>query len=194
MNCAKIGEVILRLRKERGMTQKQLAQQLHITDKAVSKWERGLGCPDVSLLAKLSQVLGADLTALLSGTLPNDETAGGNMKKATYYVCPVCGGITMTTGQAELSCCGRKLAALAPQKAAENEKLHLEKVEDEWFITTSHPMTKDHHIAFVAFAAGDRVQLIRQYPEWDLQLRIPARGHGTLLWYCTEHGLFYQYI
>ena len=55
-------------------------------------------------------------------------------------------------------------------------------------------MTKAHHISFVAFASGDRVQLIRQYPEWDLQVRIPARGHGTLLWYCTEHGLFYQYL
>jgi len=44
-------------------------------------------------------------------------------------------------------------------------------------------MTKAHHIAFLAFAAGDR-----------LQLRIPAREQGTLLWYCTEHGLHYQYI
>lgn len=55
-------------------------------------------------------------------------------------------------------------------------------------------MTKAHHIAFVAFATGDKIQLIRQYPEWVLQLRLQARGHGTLLWYCTEHGLFYQYL
>ena len=100
----------------------------------------------------------------------------------------------MTTGKTEVSCCGRKLAALIPHKAADNEKLRLDKVEDEWFITTDHPMTKAHHIALLAFAAGDRLQMIRQYPEWDLQVRIPVRGHGTLLWYCTEHGLFYQYI
>ena len=194
MDCVKTGEVILRLRKERGMTQKQLAEKLQVTDKAVSRWERGVGCPDVSLLEGLSEALGADLTALLAGVLPKDETAGGNMKKALYYVCPVCGGITMTTGQVELSCCGRKLAALAPQKAAAEEKLRVETVEDEWFITSDHPMTKSHYIDYVAFATGERIQLIRQYPEWDLQLRIPARGHGTLLWHCTEHGLFYQYL
>lgn len=188
-----MGGIIRRLRKDKGMTQRQLAQALCVTDKAVSKWERGLGCPDVSLLAPLGQLLGADLGVLLSGDLPEEEYSGGNMKKATYYVCPVCGGITMTTGRAELSCCGRRLEPLAPVKA-EDEKLKLERVEDEWFITSGHPMTKDHHIAFVAFAAGERVQLIRCYPEWDLQLRLPARGRGTLLWYCTRHGLFYQYI
>lgn len=194
MNCEKVGALIRRLRQERGMTQKQLAGRLRISDKTVSKWERGSGCPDVSLLSDLSGVLGVDLTALLRGELSPAERPGGNMKKATYYVCPVCGGITMTTGEAELSCCGRKLAALTAQKAAENEKLTVEKVEDEWFITSAHPMTKDHHIAFLALAAGDRIQIVRQYPEWDLQVRFPARGRGTLLWYCTEHGLFYQYI
>ena len=153
-----------------------------------------MGCPDVSLLTALSQALGADLTALLSGRLPPEEPSGGTMKRAKYYVCPVCGGITMTTGQGTLSCCGRTLEALTPRKAAEEEKLSVERVEDEWYVTSSHPMTKEHHIAFLAFAAGDRVQIIRQYPEWDLSVRIPARGRGTLLWYCTQHGLFYQYL
>lgn len=194
MDCGKIGALILYLRKERGMTQRELARRLLVTDKAVSKWERGQGCPDVSLLAELAGVLGVDLETLLSGELPSEDVSGGNMKKAKYYVCPVCGGITMTTSEAELNCCGRKLAPLAPQKAEEEERLSVEKVEDEWYVTSSHPMTKAHHISFVAFASGDRVQLIRQYPEWDLQVRIPARGHGTLLWYCTEHGLFYQYL
>ena len=70
----------------------------------------------------------------------------------------------------------------------------VERVEDEWLVTSRHPMSKDHHIAFAALATGERVQLARQYPEWDLQVRFPARGRGTLLWYCTRHGLFYQYI
>ena len=194
MDSERIGGVILRLRRERGLTQRQLAERLHVTDKAVSKWERGQGCPDVSLLTALSQALGADLTALLSGQLPSEEASGGNMKRAKYYVCPVCGAITMTTGQSTVSCCGRSLEALVPQKAAEADKLTVERIEDEWYITSSHPMTKEHHIAFLTFAAGDRVQMIRQYPEWDLSVRIPARGHGMLLWYCTQHGLFSQLL
>ena len=106
MDSERMGNVIFRLRREQGLTQRQLAERLHVTDKAVSKWERGQGCPDVSLLTALSQALGADLTALLSGRLPPEEASGGTMKQAKYYVCPVCGAITMTTGQSTVSCCG----------------------------------------------------------------------------------------
>ncbi len=194
MDCGKVGALISQLRKERGLTQQQLAERLLVSNKAVSKWECGMGCPDVSLLAQLADELDVELAALLSGQLPSGAAPGGSMKKATYYVCPTCGGIVFSTSGAELSCCGRKLSPLAAQKAEEDARLTVERMEDEWFVTSSHPMGKDHHIAFVAFAQGDRVQLIRQYPEWDLQVRIPARGHGTLLWYCTQHGLFYQLL
>lgn len=193
MDREKIGALIARLRREQGMTQRELAERIQVSDKAVSKWERGLGCPDVSILTQLSDVLGIELITLLSGSLPSSTGSGGNMKKTKFFVCPACGSVSMTTGSGEMTCCGRKLAALEAQKAAQEDKLTAERVEDEWFITASHPMTKAHHIAFVAFLSGERVQLVRTYPEWDLQVRFPARGHGTLLWYCTEHGLFYQY-
>lgn len=55
MDCAKIGKLLLTLRKEKQLTQKQLADTLHVSDKAVSKWERGLGCPDITLLNNLAR-------------------------------------------------------------------------------------------------------------------------------------------
>lgn len=58
MDCEKIGGLIGRIRRERGMTQREMARRLDVTDKAVSKWERGLGCPDVSLLTGLTEALG----------------------------------------------------------------------------------------------------------------------------------------
>ena len=61
MDNGKIGELIHRLRRERGLTQLQLAERLGVSDKAVSKWERGLGCPDVSLLPALSEAFGVDV-------------------------------------------------------------------------------------------------------------------------------------
>ncbi len=60
------GNLIAQLRKEAGFTQKTLAEVLHITDKAVSKWERGVCLPDVSLLPKLSLLLGADMSLMLA--------------------------------------------------------------------------------------------------------------------------------
>ena len=62
-----IGRFIAECRKERGMTQKELADRLYITDKAVSKWERGLSVPDVSLIVSLSEILGVTTTELLKG-------------------------------------------------------------------------------------------------------------------------------
>ncbi len=67
MDNEKIAHFISELRKEKKLTQKELAEQLGVTDKAVSKWERGLSCPDISLLSKLSTVLGITTTELLNG-------------------------------------------------------------------------------------------------------------------------------
>lgn len=194
MDCAKVGNLIRCLRLEKGMTQKQLAETMNLSDKTVSKWERGLGCPDVSLLAELSAALGVTVEEILNGDLCPNDFVGGNMKKSHYYVCPLCGNITVCTGNATVSCCGRKLEALEPRKATAEQALCVEPVEDDWYITSSHPMHKDNYISFVAFATGDKVQIIKQYPEWNLQLRLPKRGHGMLLWYSTQEGLFYQLL
>lgn len=50
MNNENMAQFIQETRKARGMTQKQLAEKLNVTDKAVSKWERGIGCPDISVV------------------------------------------------------------------------------------------------------------------------------------------------
>ena len=148
MDNEKIGALIRRLRREQRLTQRGLAEQLGLSDKAVSKWERGLGCPEVSFLPRLSGIFGVDLERMLRGDLTPNELVGGNMKKLSYYVCPTCGNLTFCTGQAEVSCCGRKLAALVPQKAREEEQLTVELVETDWFITSSHPMRKDDYTIF----------------------------------------------
>lgn len=67
MDNVKMARFIAERRKIKGMTQKELAEQLSVTDKAVSKWERGLSCPDISLISKLSGVLEVDTSELLNG-------------------------------------------------------------------------------------------------------------------------------
>ena len=93
MDCQKVGELIYQIRREKSLTQKSLADLMNISDKTVSKWERGLGCPDVSLLPKLSKILGIDIAMILSGELESNEVIGGNMKKIKFYVCNECGNI-----------------------------------------------------------------------------------------------------
>ena len=194
MDQSKTGGLIRALRTQKGLTQKVLAEAVGVGDKAVSKWERGLGCPDVSLLPELSRVLGVKLEALLSGELDTNEQERGNMKKLKFYICPDCGNLITAASEAGVSCCGKTLVPVEPQKAESEAKLLVEKTDENWFITSSHPMTKEHHITFAALITGDTLFLRRLYPEWDFQTRIPCLGHGILLWYCTKHGLFQRLI
>ena len=60
-----IGKMISSLRKEKGMTQSELAEKMNVTDKAVSKWERDLSCPDINTISKLADVLEVSVDELL---------------------------------------------------------------------------------------------------------------------------------
>lgn len=74
-----LGALIAQTRKEKGMTQLELAEKLGVTDKAVSKWERDLSCPDIQSLPALAEVLGLTLDELMQGkskTLPQEEAPG----------------------------------------------------------------------------------------------------------------------
>lgn len=78
MDNIKTGNLIKEARKEKGLTQKELAEALHITDRAVSKWERGLCAPDIALLEPLGEALSLSVTEIISGerhSEPDAETA-----------------------------------------------------------------------------------------------------------------------
>lgn len=116
------------------------------------------------------------------------------MKKMIFYVCPECGNLVTATAATSVTCCGRKLQKMEAVKANPDEKLQVETIENDFFISSNHEMTKEHYISFVALLTGDTLMVKKLYPEWNMQVRIPQLGHGKLLWYCTQHGLFYQYL
>lgn len=73
MDNQKIGSFIRELRKEKGLTQREVAEALHITDRAVSKWERGLNAPDIALLETLAELLGVTVGELIRGERVHEE-------------------------------------------------------------------------------------------------------------------------
>ena len=89
MDNSKVGQLIFQLRREKGLTQQQLAEMLHISNKAVSKWECGHGAPDIALLGELSSVLGADIQGLLQGELNPNRTDTGKIDR-TRILCLSC--------------------------------------------------------------------------------------------------------
>lgn len=76
MDLSKTGKTIAKLRRSAGFTQASLAEKLGISDKAVSKWERGIACPDVSLWNKLSILLDTDIESLIYGDEEKSEWRG----------------------------------------------------------------------------------------------------------------------
>ena len=175
MDCVKVGKLILRLRKEHGLTQKQLADKMNLSDRTISKWERGLGCPDISLLHELSDVLNVNIEKILTGDLEPNRTDGGNIKRIKFYVCPTCGNILTATGEAKVSCCGRKLTALVPKPSDEEHHLHVETIEDDYYITFPHEMEKSHYLNFIAYVSYDRFLFVRLYPEQGSEVIIPLK-------------------
>lgn len=190
MDCNKVGRLIFSLRKENNLTQKQLANAMNISDKTISKWERGLGCPDVSLLHELSNVLNVNIEKILLGDLEPNSVDGGNMKKIKFYICPTCGNIITSTGEAEISCCGRKLTALIGKPSDEKHHLKVDTVENDYYITFSHEMTKAHYLTFVAYVSYDRILFVKLYPEQGSEVRFPKLYGGKLYFGCNQHGLW----
>ena len=184
------GPMIKRLSEARGLTQLQLAGRLNVSDKAVSKWETGRGYPDITLLEALADALGVSVTELLAGEDVVNTNKAFNMLRTKLYVCPVCGNIVQSTGEAVVSCCGITLPLLEAEPADEDHPYRIERVEDEYFISLPHEMSKTHHISFIAALRSGAFELIKLYPEGPAEARFKISGTRQLLIYCNRHGLF----
>ena len=188
------GSAIRNLREAKGMTQAQLAEKIGVSDKAVSKWETAKGLPDITLIEPLSKALGISVAELISGEAVTNKNISANILRSKFYVCPICGNIIRSTGDAVISCCGINLPPLEAEEADEDHETEIEKVEDEHFLTVKHEMTKTHFISFIAYLTSDRVQFVKLYPEGNAQTRFQLRGRGYLYIYCNKHGLMKKKI
>ncbi len=189
MNSYVTGQTIKRLREAKDVTQNELAEQLGVSGKTVSKWETSKGLPDISLIEPLCKILGISIVELMSGNTITNKNTSSNMLLSKFYVCPVCGNIIHTTGESMISCCGIVLPVLEAESLDEEHTITIEPVEDEKFIKANHPMTKSHYISFVAYVVSDKIQLVKFYPEGNAETRMQFRGKGYLYIYCNKHGL-----
>ena len=184
------GATIKTLREKYRMTQADLARILCVSDKAVSKWESGRGFPDVSLIEPLSRALHISVPELLCGQTVVNANRAANMLKSCFYVCPVCGNVLFARGNALISCCGIQLPALEAEEPDPAHGIHAEKTEDELYVFTDHPMSKEHHLSFIAYMTMDRCEIQALYPEGSAEARFFYRGSGRLYVCCNRHGLF----
>ena len=189
MNQYVTGAMIKRLREARGITQ-QLAEQLGVSDKAVSRWETGRGYPDITLVEPLAAALGVSIIELFSGDSVVNTNRAANLLRLKLYVCPLCGNVIQSTGEAVVSCCGITLPAMEPEYGDGEHTLLAERQEDEYYVTIPHEMSRTHYISFIAAVGDDGFTLKKLYPEWNAEARLPVAGVRKLYYYCNRHGLF----
>ena len=188
------GNTIKGLREKKCYTQKQLALILGVSDKTISKWETGKGLPDVGIITELAASLGVSLAELLTGEYAENENRSGNMKKVSFYVCPVCGNVVQATGIGSYSCCGILLPVLEAEEAGQQHDINIEDVDGEYYISMQHEMSKSHYVSFLAYVTANYVELIKLYPEQNAEGGFTKRGHGILYAYCNRHGLYKKIV
>jgi len=190
MNQYVTGAVIKNLREKKNLTQAELAEKLNVSDKTISKWENAKGYPDISLLEPLANSLGVSVAELLSGNAVQNANISANMLRTKFYVCPVCGNVMHSVGEAVIHCHGILLTPCQPEETNENHKIFIERVEDEYYIRIEHDMTKQHYISFIVALSSDKIQMIKLYPEGNAEARVKINGVKKILFYCNRDEMF----
>ncbi|MBP5153558.1 MAG: helix-turn-helix domain-containing protein [Lachnospiraceae bacterium] len=184
------GAMIRRLREKNGMTQQQLAEKMFVSGKTVSKWETGRGYPDLSLIEPLAAALGVSVIELFAGGDVVNTNRSFAMRRMKVYVCPLCGNVILSSGEAVVSCCGITLPPLEAEPEDEEHCLKAERTEDEYYLSIPHEMSKTHYLSFLLAVRDDGYELKKLYPEGPAEGRFPIAGVRDLYYYCNRHGLF----
>ncbi|MBE5767948.1 MAG: helix-turn-helix domain-containing protein [Clostridiales bacterium] len=185
------GAIIKKLRENHHLTQADLAEKLHVSDKTISKWENGKGYPDISLLQPIAEVFSISVAELLSGRAITNVNVSASMLRSKFYVCPVCGNTIHSMGEAVIHCHGVQLMPAQAEYAEEKHPMSIETIEDEYYIRIEHDMSKKHYISFAAAISSDSIQMTKFYPEGNAEGRFKARGVVRIFYYCNQDGLFY---
>lgn len=115
----------------------------------------------------------------------------GKISRLGFYVCQECGNVVLSAGSPAVSCCSGQLKKCAAADCDEEHTVMVEKTDDEYSFSFSHPMDKDHYISFACLVSDDRYFFLKLYPEGGSQFRMPRFvRRGTLYLYCSRDGLF----
>lgn len=192
MNAEKTGKIIYESRRKKGMTQKELAEAISVTDKAVCKWEKGHGCPDITLLSQLSKVLEIDILSILRGELVKNRSIAGNMNRLKFYRCSTCGNLVTSAKDIEISCCGNKLSFMEAGHT-EDPKYQpiISEFDGRYLVRFNHPMTKEEYIANLITVQYDRIMVINLFAQQEAVVTLPQIG-GLKMFLITNKGELFE--
>ena len=120
----------------------------------------------------------------------NNANVSANMMRSKFYICPVCGNVILSMGEAVIQCHGVLLTPAYAEETDENHRIFVERAEDEYYIRIDHDMTKEHYISFIAAVSADRLQMVKLYPEENAEARFQMSGVKKVFFYCNRDGLY----
>lgn len=123
------------------------------------------------MINEVAGVLGVSIAELFAGECMENRNRSSNMRRLSFYVCPVCGNIIQAVGCGSYSCCGILLPELSGEKPDEKHCLKAETVDGEYSVSMEHEMTKGHFISFFAYVTTNQAQLVKLYPEQNAEVR-----------------------
>lgn len=135
-------------------------------------------------------MLEVSITELLTGDLRVNENRSANMKKACFYICPICGNIMTAVGQGSFSCCGLMMPVQEAEPDNEDHMICIETVDHEYSVAVRHPMEKGHYISLIAYVTSDSLEIVKLYPEQDVSVRFRKKGHGFFIPIVIGTGCF----
>ena len=143
------------------------------------------------MLESIADAFSVSVTELISGNTVYNSNVSANVLKSKFYICPICGNVIHSMGEAVIHCHGVLMTAAEPEETDENHKIFIERTEDEYYVRIEHNMTKNHYISFMAALSSDRIQMVKLYPEGNAETRFKIGGAKRILFYCNRDGLFY---
>ena len=133
--------------------------------------------------------LGAVLPTLKRWTAVRNRNLAANLGRSSFYVCPECGNVVWSAGEAAVSCCGSALEPLRARKNAGTLDATVEVEDGLRRVYIQHPMTKEDHLLFIAAVGDDLVRIRRLYPEQEARAEFWMQGPCKVYAYGDECGL-----
>ncbi len=133
--------------------------------------------------------MGAVMPTLKRWRSVENQNVAGNAKRSSFYVCPTCGNIVWSMGEATVGCCEN---ALEPLVAHANDgvlRARVDVTDGRQVVQVDHPMTKEDHLSFIAAVGDDLVRIKRLYPEQEARAEFPLFGPCTVFAYGSGCGL-----
>lgn len=112
------------------------------------------------------------------------------MLRTKIYVCPVCGNVIHSVGEALVSCHGIQLPILTAELPDQEHPIQVSRVEDEYYIEIDHAMDKSHYISFILGVSENGIQFVKLYPEGKAEARLKISHTKSIYYYCNRDGLF----